>query len=1130
MEASAREVVELQFQGPLLDSAFRYYSEGRVSLMNDGGDAVSALVLGTRPSPYRVSLTLGDGYKVVASKCSCAEDDTCKHVAATLFAVVSADHGEPPARSFSEVKKKQEQEPPSETRLEAELRELEELLESSSPGTTRSPGTPSIGAKQIVYVLLPPDVATQDPNARIFLPLWEILEQDFTEEGWGPPRKVDPKRPWLTPRLTLPIDQSLGGLVEEVMAEEPEPIVIGALLRSAVKTGRVVFGESGEGPFRWGKPRSLDFRWTLLGDGSRRLDPCLSAEGENDAVAESQRAVSVSEAQEPGVVAVLNSEPLLYFDLQQFVIGSVATDLSREVVAQALCLAPAPFRLSPAVRELLDRTAKSVGAPPLSNLKVKTVKAAPKGHLYATVGRDEDQTPIPVIEVEFQYGEARVSANSDATEVSRTEGDSLHVSKRDPAAEAKLIEEVLALDIEGATLETVAQTRRLEFLPNDWEGAIRAQNQLREAGFEVTVDTGCPISLEYSDEWYFDLSETVGGQWFDWKVGAKVGGKDVDLGAALGLLLEKHTPEKLFALTKRRKLIELPHQNGGSVWVESERLRVILDALVGMLDTKEGPQLGFARASGVASALADQAVELRAHKTLRKRMMTLVEPSEKPRAAPRGLRAELRPYQQVGYQWLRRLYDAGLGGVLADDMGLGKTIQFLSHLLALKVARKLDKPALVVAPTSVLHNWKNEAERFTPSIEALVYRGPDRVKRLAAASPNLIITNYAVLVRDSVQLQANEYSLVCFDEAQFVKNVKAKATQVAGSLRADQIICMTGTPVENHLGELWSVMSIGVPGLLGTAKEFNKHFRKPIESPRGKSVVDESASDRTAGEEQDLTQAKERLSLLRRRIGPFLLRRRKSEVALELPEKVVQTRVIPLNSTQRDLYETVRATMHQKVRDAIANQGFGRSKIVVLDALLKLRQVCCHPALIKKGLSADATKVAKNAESAKLDELLSLLSQLTEEGRSVLVFSQFVKMLELVEQGCADAGVGTLKLTGQTKKRDEIVKSFQAGEAPVFLVSLKAGGTGLNLTQADTVIHYDPWWNPAVEDQATDRAHRIGQNKTVFVHRLVAEGTVEEKMIALGERKRALADGAIEGVGDVPLSLSDLDTLFEPLS
>jgi SNF2 family DNA or RNA helicase len=340
------------------------------------------------------------------------------------------------------------------------------------------------------------------------------------------------------------------------------------------------------------------------------------------------------------------------------------------------------------------------------------------------------------------------------------------------------------------------------------------------------------------------------------------------------------------------------------------------------------------------------------------------------------------------------------------------------------------------------------------------------------------------------------------DEAQHIKNASTQAAQVAASLQARQRLCLSGTPMENHLGELWSLFHFLMPGFLGSQARFREVFRQPIEKH---------------ADTQQLAQ-------LRRRIAPFMLHRTKAAVATELPARIESISPVTLDGAQADLYETIRLATEKSVRAALADKGLARSQIQVLDALLKLRQVCCDPRLVKA-----APGVTKAAGSAKLELLMEMLPELLEEGRRVLLFSQFTGMLALIEAALRERNIAFATLTGQTQQRDAVIERFTSGAVPLFLISLKAGGTGLNLPQADTVIHYDPWWNPAVEEQATARAHRIGQQRQVMVYKLVAEGTIEERILALQARKAALAQGLLHGAATRDATLFGEDDVAELL-
>jgi superfamily II DNA or RNA helicase len=470
-------------------------------------------------------------------------------------------------------------------------------------------------------------------------------------------------------------------------------------------------------------------------------------------------------------------------------------------------------------------------------------------------------------------------------------------------------------------------------------------------------------------------------------------------------------------------------------------------------------------------------------------------------ALPPGFTATLRPYQQHGVNWLQHLRENGLGGLLADDMGLGKTAQTIAHIAIEDASGRLESPALVVVPTSLVPNWTAELARFAPDLRVVVLHGLDRhERRRDLAGVHVVITTYTVLVRDIEAMAELPWHMVVLDEAQAIKSGTAKATHAVCRLQTSHRLCLSGTPIENNLGELWSQFAFLMPGLLGHRKTFTRRFRTPIEKD-GDPV---------------------RRRQLATRIRPFILRRTKSAVATELPPKHTILRRITLAPEQRELYETIRATLYERVSQEIADRGVGRSHVVVLDALLKLRQVCCDPRLVK------LPSARLVGGSSKLEDMLEMIGEMIAEGRRILLFSQFTSMLDLMKPALVAAGIAFVELRGDTADRAAPVQRFEAGEVPLFLISLKAGGRGLNLTSADTVIHYDPWWNPAVEEQASDRAHRIGQTKSVFVYKLIAADTVEERILELQERKAMLASIALgdEGMALPAIDAEDVDFLF----
>ena len=491
-------------------------------------------------------------------------------------------------------------------------------------------------------------------------------------------------------------------------------------------------------------------------------------------------------------------------------------------------------------------------------------------------------------------------------------------------------------------------------------------------------------------------------------------------------------------------------------------------------------------------------------RALGERLLAAGPPAPVPQ--PASVMLPLRPYQLQGLAWLQHLREQQLAGILADDMGLGKTAQALAHIAQEHAAGRLDRPALVIVPTSLLFNWQQEAARITPALRLVTWHGADR-NAAGLAHADIVLTTYALAWRDLRTLAARPWHLLILDEAQAVKNAQARAARALRRLDVRHRLALTGTPLENHLGELWALFDLLMPGFLGDSRTFARHWRKPIEVNRDGP----------------------RARLLAARVRPFILRRLKTEVATELPPLTELVKRVPLLGHQKQLYESVRVAADHMVRRILQRDGFTATSLIsVLDAMLKLRQVCCDPRLVK------GVEMAPHTERAKLEWLHEHLPDFVAQGRRLLVFSQFTEMLALISAELDSLQLPHLCLTGQTpaSQRGDIVRRFQAREAPLLLASLKAGGVGLNLTAADTVIHVDPWWNPAVQAQASARAHRIGQDQPVFVYQLVAEGSIEERMLALQASKRALADGLLgsdDGTALRKFSAPEIERLLAPL-
>lgn len=829
-------------------------------------------------------------------------------------------------------------------------------------------------------------------------------------------------------------------------------------------------------------------------------------------------------SEQAGVVFGLN-EPPLYVHPARAICGRLDTQgLSAEHLLLLTQSPVLPERVAIKFQQQLMDVMGHLPLPPMIEKMPELRGLSPIGHLHlrVTPAHLRSQQGLFQVELQFRYGDITAYWSQPHTRVVVGQGKHKRLLLRDLPAEQALWEKLdeLGLVIWDDNLlgrpDPSDQDLWLEGLESDF-------SEWREAGFEVSGLEELEHWLRLAEEVEVGLQghdpEGLGedtSPWFDLSLGMSIDGQRVNilpwvphilkaLALPSGQMPDPTTnpiPEHLY----------LPDLTGpGYVKLPTARIQPWLVMLMELHGERgqdwHGDTLRLSRLDALrgAVALGEGAVWQGAQS-----LLTLVQHMRGEQAlpsvpVPEGLQAQLRPYQQHGLNWLQFLRQYRLAGILADDMGLGKTLQTLAHILVEKQAGRLNQPALIVAPVSLLGNWQREAQRFCPDLRTHVHHGLSRHETVEALRQfDVVITAYSLLSRDSALWRQVPWHVLVLDEAQNIKNAQTHAAQVVSEIPSVHRLCLSGTPIENHLGELWSQFHFLMPGFLGSHRRFTEVFRNPIER-QGSA---------------------EKMAQLRARITPFMLRRTKDLVASELPPKIETLMPVPLDGQQADLYESIRLGMEKTVREALQAQGLARSQITILDALLKLRQVCCDPRLLKLNAASQVT------QSAKLAQLLEMLPEMVAEGRKILLFSQFTEMLGLIEQELPRLGIAWTKLTGQSKNRDALIDKFTRGEVPLFLISLKAGGVGLNLPQADTVIHYDPWWNPAVENQATDRAHRIGQTQKVWVVKLVAQGTIEERMLALQERKAQLAQDLYAGSVQRKEPLfgeADLNELLKPL-
>ncbi len=708
-----------------------------------------------------------------------------------------------------------------------------------------------------------------------------------------------------------------------------------------------------------------------------------------------------------------------------------------------------------------DMRLEEVRIAPQPYLKVKP----PEHHSY--YGRDWLRGFLS-----FTYGEATVPAGQDGRSIYQPEQRRLLL--RDPEAERIAAERLQQLGFRQATVYYGKPADHLELAPRNLPGVVRT---LLAEGWQVEAE-----GKLYRRPGNFDIQVISGIDWFDLRGEVKYDDQTASL------------PELLRALQRGENTVRLGDGTHGLL--PEEWLKKF--GLLAGLGTPTGEQLRFRRSQvGLLDALLAAQPEAhwdagfaRARKALNRfEGVKAVE-------APAGFHGELRGYQKEGLGWLQFLQQFGFGGCLADDMGLGKTVQVLALLESRRRLRSRSGPSLVVVPRSLVFNWKQEAQRFTPQLRILDHTGIGRTQDPREwGNPEVVLTTYGTLRRDITHFRDVTFDYCILDEAQAIKNANSESAKAARLVQADHRLALSGTPVQNHLGELWSLFEFLNPGLLGSASVFR-------------------LGNGRNGDEQTRV-------LLSQALRPFILRRTKEKVAPELPPKSEQTLYCELEPHQRKQYDELRTHYRQSLLGQIDKVGMHKSTMHILEALLRLRQAACHPGLIDKKRTHEA--------SAKLEELLPQLTEVIDGGHKALVFSQFTSLLAIVKKRLDDAKIRYEYLDGRTRDRAARIEHFQNDpECPVFLISLKAGGLGLNLTAAEYVFLLDPWWNPFVEAQAIDRTHRIGQEKPVFAYRLIARDTVEERVLELQQQKRHLADALITAENSLVSNLTreDVDRLL----
>lgn len=879
------------------------------------------------------------------------------------------------------------------------------------------------------------------------------------------------------------------------------------LLQQVTQYGWLYAEDYKHAPLRWSDALyQLDFTWETQPDGqSEQLIADIYALG------------SKNELKHVPHIWILATQPLTYIDLRQNSIGRVDADYRYDIIDDLLNMPTIPSHLLGQMEQTLQRyrVDQTVSAYPLEqNLPemqgnpTAVLRFGDQAHLDQIFSKND----LACASVFFDYPAGRVAANyAENSFVGQYEQQPVR-QLRDLKQEQHLLHKLWDRLPNIAWLEQLPQlklpyvdmTNLVCIDAHELISALLPVNLIEALNWKVEHSAQSLFNLQLAQ--HVDVALTQADERYEWfNIGMTIQdqrGHKHNLAELLARLIQLHP--KLLDIQRLHEFDEdhyfvLPISHAPSLLIYLKDIKPILIHLNQLFNQEDDFQLDVYDVALLSQA-NDLNLNLYHADRLKQFVQRLQQGEQQPVATPDGFCGELRSYQQQGLGWLQFLTETRHGGILADDMGLGKTAQTLAHILLQQQAGKLKKtPVLIICPTSLTSNWFKEAQKFTPQLKVLVLHGHNRhVHFQHLPEYDVIISTYPLLARDIHLLKNQKFHTVVLDEAHYIKNPNAKVSQAARQLQSQYRLCLTGTPLENHLGELWSLFHFLMPGFLGTQDHFNRKYRYPIER-------------------QQRVDLQERLIL---RTRPFILRRLKTEVAKELPKKTTIEVNIDMNDAQLKLYEALRTAMQSNVRRLLAERGLKRSHIQILDALLKLRQVCCHPRLLNlEGMNSH------KIHSAKLDYLMETLPDMLQEGRKILIFSQFTSMLSLIGDALQKQGIEYVKLTGQTQKRDEVIQRFQSGEVPIFLISLKAGGVGLNLTAADTVIHYDPWWNPAAEEQASDRAWRIGQDKPVFVYKLIMNQSIEEKILLMQKNKAQLAQSILSKNSQINAAFSEEELL-----
>ncbi|MDA3862121.1 MAG: SNF2-related protein [Melioribacteraceae bacterium] len=1068
MHIEIQKLLSRSFDSTIRSRGKVYFGNGAVKNVQVSENFVSAKVAGTKI--YSVVITFGDSLIPQSMMCSCPYFRTanCKHLAALLFHLDTAGFWDNPESKNGALKLvPQNQIEKEESSISAQNKNL--ILDRKLKSFISESNRKDVKSNKIEY-RVGYSISTTGYHTEI-LPLRIRLRKDGSVSDISKARKINYDK---FPKIEL--NEKL--IIDYLCGYDNSTIYLGGYhYYKDDDNKRKIFNDifsflhSKEVYFEEGhnKYKLVDI---LLETVESKL--VITEKGE-DILLELLLSIDGQKIDSLKNIMPLLNEPLwFYFNSKIFKVSNLSYEQFEYFKENSFEISISKDYLDIFEKNFLPQIASKL--PIVSDkYRVEEVHITPSKKIFL----DEKDTKL-ILKIKFGYGEIDFDYNPKEDFTSVYNDGIIKTIYRDKEFEENSMEEIKSLYVKNIDIGAFTPRKDpLDFIFNSLD-------YIQEKGFEIFGEDNLNKFKVNRSKPKVSFNVSSGIDWFDVTTEVNYNGTAVPFS------------ELVAAIKEKKKYLKLSDGSSGVLptnWINKFKQTLSFGEL-----GEDGVRFSKIQALALETIL-EEADDFETDEHFKEHVEKLKSFDKIERQSiPRTFNGKLRNYQKKGVDWLYFLKEYSFGGILADDMGLGKTIQSIILLLKEKKENK-DYTSLIVAPTSVIFNWTDEISKFAPSLTTLNHTGIEREKTDNSIFNqfDVVLTSYGVLLRDVELLKNFQFHYIILDESQKIKNPTSKTGRMVRKLQADYRLCLTGTPIENNLTELWSQMAFLNPGLLGPYQKFNDSFVKPISKEYDPKTI----------------------NLLKRTIYPFLLRRTKDVVAKDLPEKTETIHFCEMEKAQAKVYNFWKNSIKMEILEEIKKNGIKKSGFKVMEGLLRLRQICNHPVLVQSDY---------NKESSKFEEFKMMLSKVVAEGHKVLVFSQFVKMLEIMKDFLVENNIKYEYLTGRTRKREECVKNFKNNDdINVFLISLKAGGFGLNLTEADYVFHYDPWWNPAVEMQATDRTHRIGQDKNVFVYKFITKDSVEEKILYLQEKKKQLIQEIISTESSILKNITqkDIEVLFE---